>query len=104
MEHYLSLAVKSIFVENILLSFFLGMCSYLAISKKIEPSIGLGFAVIFVNGLWLEVYISNWFIRKKTIRKIIFTEDKRVSRSAILPTKNNKNQGTNVQRQIEHSH
>jgi len=43
-------------------------------------------------------------IRKKTIRKIIFTEDKRVSRSAILPTKNNKNQGTNVQRQIEHSH
>jgi len=55
-----SLAVKSIFVENILLSFFLGMCSYLAISKKIEPSIGLGFAVIFVNGLCTPV---NWVIK-----------------------------------------
>ncbi len=60
MEHYLSLAVKSIFVENILLSFFLGMCSYLAISKKIEPSIGLGFAVIFVNGLCTPI---NWVIK-----------------------------------------
>ena len=60
MEHYLSLAVKSIFVENILLSFFLGMCSYLAISKKIEPSIGLGFAVVFVNGLCTPI---NWVIK-----------------------------------------
>ena len=60
MEHYLSLAVKSIFVENILLSFFLGMCSYLAISKKIEPSIGLGMAVVFVNGLCTPV---NWVIK-----------------------------------------
>ena len=60
MEHYLSLAVKSIFVENILLSFFLGMCSYLAISKKIEPSIGLGMAVIFVNGLCTPI---NWVIK-----------------------------------------
>jgi len=60
MEHYLSLAVKSIFVENILLSFFLGMCSYLAISKKIEPSIGLGMAVIFVNGLCTPI---NWLIK-----------------------------------------
>ena len=60
MEHYLSLAVKSIFVENILLSFFLGMCSYLAISKKIEPSIGLGLAVVFVNGLCTPI---NWVIK-----------------------------------------
>ena len=60
MEHYLSLAVKSIFVENILLSFFLGMCSYLAISKKIEPSIGLGLAVVFVNGLCTPI---NWAIK-----------------------------------------
>ena len=44
MEHYLSLAVKSIFVENILLSFFLGMCSYLAISKKTTV------AILTVNG------------------------------------------------------
>ncbi len=48
MEHYLSLAIKSIFVENILLAFFLGNCSYIACSKKIETAIGLGVAVIFV--------------------------------------------------------
>ena len=48
MEHYLSLALKAIFVENILLAFFLGMCSFLACSKKIDTAVGLGFAVIFV--------------------------------------------------------
>ena len=42
MEHYLSLAVKSIFVENMALAFFLGMCSFLAVSKKVETAIGLG--------------------------------------------------------------
>ena len=48
-EHYLSLAVKSIFVENMALAFFLGMCSFLAVSKKVETAVGLGFAVIFVQ-------------------------------------------------------
>ena len=59
-EHYLSLAVKAIFIENILLAYFLGMCSFLAISKKIEASIGLGFAVIFVNGITVPL---NWIIK-----------------------------------------
>jgi Na+-transporting NADH:ubiquinone oxidoreductase subunit E len=49
MEAYLSLIVKSIFVENIALSFFLGMCTFLAISKKIETAIGLGVAVVAVQ-------------------------------------------------------
>jgi len=48
MEHYLSLLVKSIFVENMALAFFLGMCSFLAVSKKVETAMGLGAAVIFV--------------------------------------------------------
>ena len=48
-EHYLSLAVKAVFVENMALAFFLGMCSFLAVSKKVETAIGLGFAVIFVQ-------------------------------------------------------
>ena len=48
MEHYLSLATKAIFVENMALAFFLGMCSFLAVSKKVETAMGLGFAVIFV--------------------------------------------------------
>ena len=60
LEHYLSLAMKSIFIENILLSYFLGMCSFLAISKKIEASIGLGFAVIFVNGVTVPL---NYIIK-----------------------------------------
>jgi Na+-transporting NADH:ubiquinone oxidoreductase subunit E len=51
MEHYLSLAIKSIFIENMALAFFLGMCSFLAVSKKVETAIGLGFAVIFVLGV-----------------------------------------------------
>ena len=48
MEELISLAVKSMFVENMALAFFLGMCSFLAVSKKIETAIGLGFAVVFV--------------------------------------------------------
>ena len=48
LEHYLSLAVKAVFVENMALAFFLGMCSFLAVSKKIDTAIGLGAAVTFV--------------------------------------------------------
>ncbi len=46
--HYVNLAIKAIFVENILLAYFLGNCSYIACSKKIETALGLGIAVIFV--------------------------------------------------------
>ncbi len=60
-EHYLSLATKAIFIENILLAYFLGMCSFLAISKKIEASIGLGLAVIFVNGITVPL---NWAVKE----------------------------------------
>jgi Na+-transporting NADH:ubiquinone oxidoreductase subunit E len=48
LEHYLSLAVKAIFVENMALAFFLGMCSFLAVSRKVDTAIGLGAAVTFV--------------------------------------------------------
>ena len=48
LEHYLDLAVKAIFVENMALAFFLGMCSFLAVSKKVETALGLGAAVTFV--------------------------------------------------------
>ena len=49
MEHYLNLAIKSIFIENMALAFFLGMCSFLACSRKVDTAIGLGVAVIFVQ-------------------------------------------------------
>ena len=48
LEHYLSLATKAIFVENMALAFFLGMCSFLAISRKVETAFGMGLAVVFV--------------------------------------------------------
>ncbi len=50
-SHYLSLLVKSIFVENMALAFFLGMCSFLAVSKRVGNAIGLGIAVTFVLGI-----------------------------------------------------
>lgn len=57
----LSLAIKSIFVENILLASFLGMCSFLAISKRFEAATGLGLAVIFVQTITVP---ANWLIKK----------------------------------------
>ncbi|ANT65894.1 Na(+)-translocating NADH-quinone reductase subunit E [Prosthecochloris sp. CIB 2401] len=57
--HYLGLAVETIFIKNILLAYFLGMCSFLAISKSVETSIGLGLAVVFVNGITVPL---NWVI------------------------------------------
>lgn len=51
MEHYLSLFVKSVFIENMALSFFLGMCTFLAVSKKVSTAFGLGVAVTVVLGI-----------------------------------------------------
>jgi Na+-transporting NADH:ubiquinone oxidoreductase subunit E len=55
MEHYLSLLFTSVFVENMALMLFLGMCTFLAVSKKIETAIGLGVAVIFVQAITVPV-------------------------------------------------
>lgn len=56
-EHYLSLFVRSLFVENMALAFFLGMCTFLAVSKKVSTSFGLGIAVTVV--LSLAVPLNN---------------------------------------------
>ncbi len=55
MEHYLSLLMKAIFVENLALAFFLGMCTFLAVSKKVSTSIGLGIAVIVVQTITIPM-------------------------------------------------
>jgi len=55
MEAYLSLFVRSIFIENMALAFFLGMCTFLAISKKVDAAIGLGIAVVVVLGITVPV-------------------------------------------------
>ncbi|MCO1333503.1 NADH:ubiquinone reductase (Na(+)-transporting) subunit E [Microbulbifer sp. OS29] len=57
MEHYISLIIRAVFIENMALAFFLGMCTFLAVSKKIEAAIGLGVAVIVV--LTLTVPVNN---------------------------------------------
>ena len=61
----INLAIRSIFVENILLTFFLGMCSFLACSKRIETAIGLGWAVVFVLGITVP---ANWLIEAYLLR------------------------------------
>ncbi|MFZ5697908.1 MAG: NADH:ubiquinone reductase (Na(+)-transporting) subunit E [Pseudomonadota bacterium] len=55
MEHYLSLFVRAVFVENMALAFFLGMCTFIALSKKVETAIGLGIAVIIVQTITVPV-------------------------------------------------
>jgi Na+-transporting NADH:ubiquinone oxidoreductase subunit E len=61
-SHYLSLLVKSIFVENMALAFFLGMCSFLAVSRKVATAIGLGLAVTFV--LAITVPLNNLLLHR----------------------------------------
>jgi Na+-transporting NADH:ubiquinone oxidoreductase subunit E len=54
-EHYLSLFVKSIFIENMALAFFLGMCTFLGVSKRVETAVGLGIAVVVVQAITVPV-------------------------------------------------
>ncbi len=61
MEHYLGLLIRSIFIENMALAFFLGMCTFFAISKKIQTAIGLGIAVVVV--LAITVPLNNLIYR-----------------------------------------
>jgi len=69
MEHYISLAVKAIFIENLALAFFLGMCSFLAVSKKVSTAIGLGAAVIFVMVITVPAnnVINNHLLKKGSL-------------------------------------
>jgi Na+-transporting NADH:ubiquinone oxidoreductase subunit E len=63
MENIISIFVKSIFVDNMIFAFFLGMCSYIAVSKTVKTAIGLGIAVIFVLLVTLPVnYLLNRYV------------------------------------------
>jgi Na+-transporting NADH:ubiquinone oxidoreductase subunit E len=65
MENYVNLFVKSIFIDNMVFAYFLGMCSYLAVSKTVKTSTGLGLAVIFVLGFTLPInyLIENYVLK-----------------------------------------
>ena len=64
MEHFFSLFVRSIFVDNMIFAFFLGMCSFLAVSKNVKTALGLGVAVIFVELITLPV---NYLLQTKVL-------------------------------------
>ncbi len=70
LEHYISLFVKSVFVENLALAFFLGMCTFIAVSKKLETAIGLGIAVIAVMTITIPVnnLIFNHILKEGGLR------------------------------------
>ena len=65
MENYINLFVRSVFIDNMVFAYFLGMCSYLAVSKTVKTSAGLGLAVIFVLGFTLPVnYLLENYVLK----------------------------------------
>lgn len=72
MEHYISLFVKAIFVENMALAFFLGMCTFLALSKNIKTAVGLGIAVIVVLAITVPVnnLILNGLLKEGALKWI----------------------------------
>ncbi len=66
MEEYVNIFVKSIFIDNMVFAYFLGMCSYLAVSRTVKTSVGLGVAVIFVLGITVPInyLLTNYVLAK----------------------------------------
>jgi len=65
MQEIFNIFIKSIFIDNMVFAYFLGMCSYLAVSKTVKTSVGLGVAVIFVLGITVPVdYLLNEYVLK----------------------------------------
>ena len=63
---FLNVFIKSAFIENLVLAYFLGMCSYLAVSKSVKTAFGLGLAVIFVLGITMPI---NWMINEYLLKE-----------------------------------
>jgi Na+-transporting NADH:ubiquinone oxidoreductase subunit E len=75
-EEYLSLFIKSVFIENMALSFFLGMCTFLALSKKVDTALGLGIAVIVVQAVTVPAnnLVFNYLLREGALAWAGFPE------------------------------
>lgn len=69
MGDFLNVFIKTAFVENMILSYFLGMCSFLAVSKSVKTALGLGIAVIFVLGITMPI---NWLINEYLLKETGF--------------------------------
>ena len=76
LEEYLSIFVKSVFIENMALAFFLGMCTFLALSKKVDTALGLGVAVIFVQAVTVPAnnLVYNYLLREGALSWAGFPE------------------------------
>jgi Na+-transporting NADH:ubiquinone oxidoreductase subunit E len=66
MQDLINIFVKGVFIENMIFAYFLGMCSYLAVSKTVKTAVGLGFAVIFVLGVTIPV---NWLLENYILKE-----------------------------------
>ena len=62
----INIAIKAIFIDNMVFAYFLGMCSFLAVSKKVKTAFGLGLAVIFVLSITVPI---NWLIQEKILKE-----------------------------------
>ena len=69
MVHYINLFIKAAFIENLALAFFLGMCTFLAVSKKVKTAIGLGIAVVVVQTITIPVnnLIYNYLLKENAL-------------------------------------
>jgi Na+-transporting NADH:ubiquinone oxidoreductase subunit E len=83
MQDYLNIFIKSIFIDNMIFAFFLGMCSYLAVSKTVKTATGLGIAVIFVIGITLPVnyLLENYLLKKGALEWILGEEARSIDLS-----------------------
>ncbi|MBN2611672.1 MAG: NADH:ubiquinone reductase (Na(+)-transporting) subunit E [Bacteroidales bacterium] len=72
MENLFNIFVRSVFIDNMIFAYFLGMCSYLAVSKTVKTSVGLGVAVIFVIGITVPVnyLIENYILKDGALKWI----------------------------------
>jgi Na+-transporting NADH:ubiquinone oxidoreductase subunit E len=66
MENLINIGVRSIFIDNMIFAYFLGMCSFLAISKKVSTAFGLGIAVVFVLGITVPI---NWLVQNYVLNQ-----------------------------------
>lgn len=66
MENLISIGVRSIFIDNMIFAYFLGMCSFLAVSKNVKTAFGLGIAVIFVLGMTIPL---NWMLQNYVLNE-----------------------------------
>lgn len=62
----ISLGIKSVFIDNMIFAYFLGMCSFLAVSKKVPTAVGLGTAVVFVLGITVPI---NWLLQEYILKE-----------------------------------